>query len=210
MSNPPTNISASQLWLKLSSQERPSKIVDFPRKGPDGEPLGRLRIRILTQEEQMAATVAAENFVREHLKEAKKDEIGYERLYTDAVIVEVLFRACRDEEDEKRAAFPSPKKLRQALTTEEIGALFRHYMTVQLELGPTVSSMSEEECEAWITRLAEGGSAFPFDLLDSDFQRVLLLHMAFRLRSSPTGSGSAGSPLDEIETRSSSEDSLSE
>lgn len=204
MSNLPSkDVPASELWLKLASQERPSQVVDFPRKGDDGEAVGQVRIRILTQEEQMVCASAAEKLTREHLKDSKKDELGYERLYTDAICVEVLFRACRDIEDVKRSAFPSPKAIRGQLTTEECAMLFQHYLTVQLQLGPTVIEMSDEELEAWITRVAEGGSSFPFDLLATDLQKLLLLHMAYQLRTSPTDSGSAGLQPDEVTTSSS-------
>lgn len=197
MSGPPKDIEPSSLWLKLSGKERPFKLVDFPRNDENGEPIGQLAIRILTQEEQMAATAAAEKLAKELLKDGKKDEIGYERLFTDAVCLEVLFRACRDPEDQVRSAFPSVKQIQKALTTEECAVLFSHYLTVQMELGPIVISMSDEEIEAWITRLAEGGSAFPFDLLSSDLQKIVLLSMAFQLRSSATDKSSAGSQLEE-------------
>jgi hypothetical protein len=198
MSLPPSDLPASQLWLKLASQERPSVVVDFPRHSPDGEVVGQVRIRILTQEEQMICAAAAEKLAKEHLKDSKKDEIGYERLFVDAICVEILFRACRDVDDVKRPAFPAPKQIRQHLTTEECAMLFQHYLTVQLELGPTVSELSDDEIEAWISRLAEGGSSFPFDLLTSDLQKLLVLHMAYQLRSSQMGSTSAGSQTEEI------------
>lgn len=197
MSGPPTDIPASELWLKLAQKERPSKLVDFPRKGEDGKPVGQLRIRILTQEEKLASASAAEKLVREHLKDAKKDDLGYERAFADAFTVEVLFRACRDETDEKRSTFPSPKHLRQALTTEECSMLFEHYLTVSVELGPIVVNMTDAEFESWIDRLVEGGSAFPFDLLSSDLQKILLLYMASQLRNSRTDKSSAGSPPEE-------------
>lgn len=207
MSLPPTNIPASQLWLALCSKERPSQIVDFPRTLPNGDPVGQLRIRVLTQEEQMAATTAAERVAREHLKEAKRDDLGYERLYSDAYCIETLFRACRDVDDVTRPAFPAPKQIRQTMTTEECGALFQHYLTVQLELGPTVWKMSDEEYEAWISRLAEGGSAFLFDTLSSDLQKMLLLYMAYQLRSSPTDNTSAGSQPEETTSNDNSDSS---
>lgn len=197
---PPSDIPASALWMALASSERPSKVVDFPRFNMKGEPVGKLRVRVLTQEEQMACASAAERLTKEHLKEGKKDELGYERLFSDALCVEVLFRACRDESDVNKPAFPSVKQLRQ-ITTDEAAVLFQHYLTVQMELGPTRIEMSDEEAEAWIDRVAEGGSAFPFDLLSSDLQRLLLLHMAFQLRSSPTDKSSAGLPLEEPTTK---------
>lgn len=199
MSGPPADVSATDLWLKLSSRERPSKLVDFPRKDDDGNPVGQLRIRILTQEEQMVCASAAEEVAKKHGKDGKKDELGYERLFADALCVEVLFRACRDEKDQNRTLFPSPKALRSALTTEECSMLFQHYLTVSVELGPTALTMSDEEFEAWVSRLAEGGSAFPFDLLSSDLQRLLLLYMA-RLLTSLRDKSSVGSQPEESTT----------
>lgn len=196
MSGPSKNIEPSQLWLKLSSLERPFKLIDFPRHDEGGNPVGQLAMRVLTQEEQMSCTAAAEDFCKKHLKDGKKDELGYERMFSDAVCVEVLFRACRDADDPNRLAFPAPSSLREKLTTEECAKLFEHYLTIQVELGPLVITMSDDEMESWITRLAEGGSAFPFDLLSSDLQRVVLLHMAYQLRSSQTDNISAGEPLD--------------
>lgn len=198
MSGPPKDLPASQLWLKLASTERPFKVVDFPRKDSKGEPIGQLAIRVLTQEEQMICTSAAEDVTRKHLKEAKKEDLGYERLFTDAVCVEMLYRACRDSDDPSRPAFPTPKNIREQLTTDECAKLFEHYLTVQLELGPLVTQMSEEELEAWIDRLVEGGSAVPLALLASDLQQILVLYMAYQLRSLPTDKSSATSPPEEI------------
>lgn len=143
---PSSDTSVSQMWKALSLQERQTQIVDFPRKGPDGAVIGRLRVRILTQEEEMVCVAAAEKLAKEHLKDSKKRDIGYERLYADALCVEVLFRACRDVDDLKRPAFPSPKHLRQALTTDECLVLFQTYVRVQSELGP--ASYAEEQDEA--------------------------------------------------------------
>ena len=150
-------------------------------------------MRVLTQEEQMICTAAAEAVVRKHLKDGKKDELGYETLFSDAVCLEVLYRACRDADDPTRTAFPTPKKLQETLTTEECGALFKHYLTIQVELGPTVVTMTDEDMEGWIDRLVEGGSGFPLDLLPSAQQKMLSLYMAFQLRSSQTDTSSAGS-----------------
>jgi ssRNA-specific RNase YbeY (16S rRNA maturation enzyme) len=187
---------ASKLWLKLQELPRPTQVVDFPRMIND-EPVGKIAMRVLTQEEQMICTAAAEEVVRKHMKDARKDELGYERLFTDAVCVEVLYRACRDADDPTNTVFPTPKDIRSALTTEECAKLFEHYITIQLELGPTVATMSDEEMEAWIDRLVEGGSAFPLDLLSSDQRKLLTLYMAYQLRTSPTDTFSAGWQPDE-------------
>lgn len=183
--------------MKLQEMPRPSKVVDFPRKNLDGQATGQIRIWVLKQEERMASIFEAERLTKHYLKDGKKDDLGYEDLYQDAVCVEVLTRACRNVDDPKRPAFPSSKQLRQELTTDELATLFQHYLTVQLELGPIVASMSEAEMTAWVERLQEGGSAFPFDLLSSELQRILLLFMARRLSISSTVTSSAGSQPEE-------------
>jgi hypothetical protein len=194
MAGPPTDIPASQLYLALSSATRPNKVVEFPRYDDDGKSPGELRIQILTQRDQMAASTEAERVARKHMKEGKKGDIGYERLYTDALCIEILWRACRSFEDPKYPSFPSPSWMQENLTTEEAAKLFDHYLTVQLELGPMTNQMTEEECEAWIDRLVEGGSGFPLNLLTSEQQQLLLMYMAFQLRPSPTVSVSASEP----------------
>lgn len=194
--NPP-DMPSALLWAKLQEKPRPKVVVDFPRKGDDGKPLGQLAIRILTQEEKMACEAEAEKFARKLLKDSNRDAIGYHELYQDALCVEMLVRACRDVDNDNLPVFPSAALLREKLTTVECAVLFEHYMTAQLELGPLASRMTKEECDAWIDKLVEGGSTFPFDLLSSDLQKILVLSMARRLASSPTDRSSAGSPPDE-------------
>lgn len=207
MSGPPANIEPSELFRLLSEMPRPSQVVDFPRKiGPDGKPLPKMAIWVLTQEEQMACRRSAERLAQEHVKDGKKGSLGYEELYSDAMFVEVLFRACRVEGDLSRPVFPTPKHIRQTLSTDEIAVLFRNYMTVQLELGPIVATMTEEQMNAWIERLAEGGSAFPFDSWDSDVQRVLLLFMARLVVSLRTGTNSVGEQLVDSSSESTSDE----
>lgn len=197
MSGPPTDIPPSALWAKLASAERPSKVVDFPRKDKNGDSFGQIAMRPLTQMEQMSCSKAAEDTAKKHLKETKREDLGYERLYSDAYILETLYRAARNPENVAYPAFPTPKSLSEALTTDECAMLYEHYLTVKLELGPLITEMSEDELEAWIDRLVEGGSAFPFDLISLELQKILVLYMAYQLRSSPTGSSSPGSPAEE-------------
>lgn len=193
MSGPPKDITPSELWLRLTEMPRPSKVVDFPRTKPDGTPIGQLAMWVLTIEEQMIAVAAAEKFAKDHLKEGRRDELGYESLYSNALAVEILFRACRDESDLKQTAFPTPKQIREQLSTEECARLFDHYTTIQLELGPIVTQMEEGELDAWIQRIAEAKSSFPLDLCSSELQRTLLITMASRLASSRTDTSSVGS-----------------
>lgn len=203
MSGPPTNISAEDLWAKLQELPRPSKVVDFPRLGPDGKPIGRIAIWVLTQLEQLAADKEAEDFAKKQLKEGKRDDLGYDRIFTDALMASVLVRACRDPENLNRPIFPGMIAMADKLTTDEAALLFEHYLTVQMELSPVQRRLSDGELDAWIDRLVEGGSAFPFSLMSSELQKLLLLHMAFQLRPSQKGTSSATESL-ESNTSSSS------
>jgi hypothetical protein len=189
---------ASTLWGQLQAMPRPHRLIDFPRTGPDGQPVGKIAMFVLTQEEQMICAAAAEKFAKEKLKDSKKDDIGYETLYANASVVEILYRACKDSENIDRPAFPSPNAMRQLLTTDECSRLFEFYLGVQLELGPIVASLSDEELDAWIERIAQGGlAASPFILLSSETQRLLAYFMAKEIISFRSGKSSAGSPPDE-------------
>ncbi len=196
MAGPPTNTEPSALFCALQSMPRPYRLVDYPRTGADGKPIGQVAMWVLTQEEQMICSTEAERFAREKLKasDINRESFGYDAVYSNEACVQILFRACRDVNDiEGKTAFPTPGHIRQTLSAAECGALFAHYLTIQSELGPLASSLTEDEMEAWIARIAEGGSAFPFDLLPSDLQKILVLSMARRLHASSTGTSSAGS-----------------
>jgi len=194
---PPSDTSASVLWAKLQEMPRPSKLVEFPRKGVDGNPVGQLRIRVLTQEEQLICTDAAEKFAKARLKDGKRGEIGYEDLFSNAMCVEILYRACRDESNLDKAAFPSPKALQQQLTTDECDRLFAHYLTVQLELGPIIATMDEDTYNAWVERLAEAEGAYPLDLLSPDVLKRLAVTMAKQIMKYRTAASSVGSSPEE-------------
>ncbi len=203
---PPTDISPSALWQQLQVMPRPHRFIDFPRLKPDGSPVGKIAMFVLTQEEQMICAAAAEKFAKEKLKDSKKDDIGYETLYANASVVEILYRCCKDADDPAKPAFPSPVAMRQALTSDECSRLFEYYLSVQLELGPIVASLSPEEMDAWVERIAQGGlAASPFILLSSEAAKILVFTMASRLAASQSGTSSVGSPP--VETLSDAEKS---
>jgi hypothetical protein len=204
MSGPPTNIPPNELWAKLCAAERPSRVCDFPRLDEAGAPLGQIRLRILTQHEQMAAAIEADRFAKQFIKEGKRGDLGYERLFSDAYVIEQLFRACRTVEDSRHPFFPNAKDMREKLTTEECAMLLDHYQMAQVDLGPTALTMSEAEMDAWIERLKEGGAGFPFNTLSLDLQQLLLLRMAYLLRTSSKEDTYAGE-LPDSTTSSASE-----
>jgi hypothetical protein len=206
MSLPPDNVAPGDLWAQIIATPRPSRIVDFPRNGEDGKPLGQIRLRTLTQSEQMESASAAERVAKKFMREAVgSDQMnhGYESVFRNASAVEILFRASF-KVDEWRFFFPSPDEMRKRLSVDEIGILMHSYMITQAELGPIVSQLSESELEAWIHRLSEGGSRVPLAFLSSEAQSELLTHMASLIQSFRTDKSLRGLPLDGItlETRS--------
>jgi hypothetical protein len=203
---PPKDMAPGELWTKLQEMPRPSVVVDFPRKGPDGEPVGRVAMQVLSQEEQMICAAAAERFTKEKLREGQKGEFGYETLYGNELVVQVLSRACRQEDDVTRAAFPSSTLMRQRFTADELGILFEQYLSVQLRLGPIVSKLQEHELDAWVDMLVEGGlAASPFDFLSSDMKKVLAHSMASQIAELRKAKSSAGSPPDDTSESGSSD-----
>jgi len=203
MSLPSDNLTPSELFLALTKVPRPSRVVDFPRRDANGKPLGELRIKILSQEEQMESAAEAERYTRKVLKEApKSDEArrGYDDIYNNAAACEVLFKACRDANDVTKPLFPTIQDIRKWLTMDEVGALMAHYLTAQAELGPIVASMSETDVDAWIVRIREAGTLFPLDLLSSEALKTLVAILVSRLATLLMASSSSGSPPEETET----------
>lgn len=200
---------ASELWMLLTSIPRPHRNVPMPRNLPGTkEPVGEVPVWPLTQGELIESNAAADQACRELFKNGtKKDDLnlGYSTSFANEVAVQQLWRACRDPKDLCKPAFPSPKLMKLKLTSDEIGVLYNHYLTVQSELGPITAHMTDEEYEAWVRRIAEGGNADPFDSLSWDLQRTLVVSMASQLASYWTATSSAGSPPDEPTSQPSSE-----
>ncbi len=200
MSDEKKEMDASELWLALTALPRPHRVVPFPRNMPGTDtPVGEIAMWPISQEEQMAANAEADRFTKKLLKDPQqKDQanLGYHHTYSNETSVQVLFRACRDPKNLERPAFPSPSHMRARLSTDEIGVLFNQYCTVASEIGPIVAYMSKEEREGFIARLADGGSAFPFDTLSWEQQRILVSSMASQLLDCWTAMCSLGSPPD--------------
>jgi hypothetical protein len=201
MSSPPENIPPAELWAEISKMPRPHRVVDFPRKGPSGEPIGQVTLMVLTQGEGIEAAAQAEKYTRATLKavldeNVRKDEVsaGYDDIYNNASVDEVLFRATRRADEVNSLFFPSPAAIRQKLAQDEVACLFREYLIVKAELGPIVAEMSHGEMKEWVAQLVEGGSAFPLARLSSDGLNSLVMAMASQLANFVTATSSPGWP----------------
>lgn len=205
---PPTKIGASALFQKLMEMPRPTKVMRFPRRGPDGSFIPEeLALVVLTSAEQQKARAAAEFYTLDLLRgnpdgvpfKQVVDVVGgrslaYDEIYRNELAIETLVLACRDPKDAKQSAFPNSQLARAFLTTDEISCLFMAYIDHQQECGPIVSQMTVPTMDAWIRVLQEGASRVPLAQLSLEAVKDLLLHSVSLLPRSPTDSGSAGSP----------------
>jgi hypothetical protein len=192
---PPAEIPADDLWAQITTMPRAHRVAPFPRQGPSGAPICEIAIMVLSQEECMAAKASAERSVRKLLRDDGKAEAGqgYVDLSEMRDSQELLFRACKRTGDLKKPFFPTVEAVGK-LTTDEIAVLVMMYRRVQAELGPIASEMSQDEVDAWIERLAQGGSLFPFDSLSSGAKSTLIVSMACRLWSFTKASSSPTPP----------------
>jgi hypothetical protein len=185
---PPTNVPASELFLKLLEPE-PSEEIDFPRYNADGTPVGRLRVRVLAQEDhdrarlKGEAAILANGKTREDLTNPATREV-----VADAIAREVLAVACLTAEeltkDEKGhpvygRVFRNAEDLLK-IRPDELAVLFSAYQMVQAKYGPFESTVTEDDVTAWIKRLEAGASALPFAQVPSHRLPELAMSLAHR------------------------------
>lgn len=200
---PPKTMSAEELWIEITSTPRPHKLVDFPRL-VNGEVI-QIAMVILTQEESFKINLEVEKYLRKHFKETygelpKADELtpNYHTLFELRSTTEMLFSVCKDPTDPtlKKPFFKTKEEIFKHLTTDEAAVLVSEYLIIKSELGPILNSMSDEEVDAWIERLAEGGKSF-LAFMTSDTRNDLMISMACRLKKLQTDSASQSSPQTE-------------
>lgn len=203
-----TNQSPTELWANLSTTPRPWRSVPFPRKRPDGEPLGSVKMVVLTPQETAQASVATEAATKALCGPVRKDEAhnAYATTYDNVLASELLYLACRDEGDFDRKIFPSGAAIRAHLSVDEVACLMNAYAETQSELSPIVSIMSKEEMDAILEKLEKGGSVSnPFSSLSPAMQTTLLRYSVSRWRDLLTDSSFAGTLRDEPQTSATGE-----
>jgi hypothetical protein len=193
---PPADIPPDELFIRLSSRKRPVELVDFPGESADGQPLGKVAIRVLTQGEMILAKAEATRRARKLIAE-KVDGFrgdGDAQVLEDETACQILYQACRRASNPDLPMFPTADKVRQHLTSDEVAVLLNAYAIVQMKLGPLPDAMGKVEYDAWVSRLREGGSELPLALLSLGQLRGLVMHTISLLPSSPADNSSAGSP----------------
>src|SRR5271167_2649250 len=204
---PPKGKTGSELFAKLMERPRPTTRIPFP-VGAGKQSPGDIILWVLTEAQMMFCRATAEMTAKALLNnETHVGDLGYEEIYRQEMVIEMMAIACRDPEDTNLPIFPTGKHMRDQLTTDEIGVICVSYNEHRRMCGPMISMMTEEELEAWEKLLVEGASIGPlaFARHSSEAKTDLILHLASRLRTLLTGSGSAGSPPDDSSLMSTAE-----
>lgn len=198
---PPPDITPSELWLSMLQVPVPHVVEDMPLKEPVfGKSIGKVAIVPLSPEELQVSRTIAGKWATERTGEKPKngeESPAYFAVMASEAAVQILWRALRDPNDPmlKKPAIPAAALLRKAPFTDDIHVvLMKMYTRACVETGPIIATMTEEEMNAWLDVLEEGGSAFPFELLSSETKNALLMHSVARLKISKMGSGSPGHP----------------
>ncbi len=195
-----------KLFTEITALPRPHRLVPFPRVNPKTGENFEIAMWLLTEQESLLVASEAEKITRKLLKDnlPGKDEQakGYNDVFNNASAVELLYRACRDPNDITRPLFPNKQAIGDALTVDEIAVLLNHYFTMQVELGPIIGGMTDDEVQAWIKKLAEGGSSSQYFLNSLSWEALkgLLTAMAIQLFSSQTDKSSPTLPPEENTT----------
>lgn len=201
MSKPPQDVEPSELFPKLS-EPLPTEVIAFPRMDRSGNPIGNIRIRVLTMEDHNRARINAQSALKksvtgfgvENLDKSDMDSPAVREVLGDLVAHEILCLACLSdkpkphmvdapESAEKYArVFHNPGQLRQVLTADETLTLFEAYRLVQYKWGPFEMLTGEDgELEAWVKRLEEGARSFPLLALSLPQLHQLMLSSAERI-----------------------------
>jgi len=201
----------AELWRRITAMPRPSDVVDFPRKDDAGKPVGQVRLRALTQGEITMCAANARRKTTIALKEqANAPGVKLradEEVFDNFNSAEVLYAACIDVDDPEQAKrlFPSPGHILDNLSTDEIGQLAVAYMYMMADISPTADSIgSDEDLEAFLDKLAQGGKSTPLAGYTLQALSRALLFTAKRLRSLQMDNSSPISPPDSMESTSAS------
>lgn len=175
---PPSDVEPCDLFRKLQKAPAPSEVIDFPRAGADGKPVGKCRIFVLSMEDHHDARLDARKWVADRLKadgqsaDAMDDHLLRE-VIGDATARFLLQKAVRTENPTEGSeatpegpqyayVFMHPEVLDKILRAPELETLFRAYELIQHKYGPFEGNLqSPDEVTAWVKRLTEGAKGFP-------------------------------------------------
>lgn len=198
--NPPKDVAPSDLWQKLSERPRPTTTIPFPVRAGAQSP-GDLVLWVLTEAEMSSIRARSDVEAKRMLSgDIKPGDLGYAEIFRNEMFVQLVALAARNPAAPEFPAFPTAQGLRAKCTTDEIGSIAMAYGQFRAEQGPVVSELTEPQMEAWLKVLQEGASRVPLALLSGEALIDLIMFLVSKVGTSPTGSGSAGSPPDDSST----------
>lgn len=179
-------IDAADLLRPLLEGPAPSAVFVFTRRDDAGEKFARVRVKLLSLEENDAALRAAAAYAKEKGEEGP--EFG--AIYREAQAIEVCLRAlCYEAIEEKdgirklRRLFVTAEQMRKALTPPEIAQVVNMYETVKTQFGP-IEHITDENLDEWIAKLSDPMLGVHFlPRLDSQHWAVMLLSLAQQVQS---------------------------
>ena len=198
LNSPPADVAPSALLARLQDTPRPNeRNLPFPRKDDDGNPIGTFAFWALMQEEidlcRADAGAYADSLVKRDKDNNAPNQRPWSENYESAVLVEVLFRTLRDNEDLNKPLFRSPDEIRHFLADDEIVHLYEAYSAMQQRRGPLFRVLTEDELEEWIDVLAKGADQYPFELCSRGQLVALVVSFASQMREWQIGKFSSGS-----------------
>lgn len=169
---PPKDVAPSALFLKLLEMPQPGEVIDFPRKGPDGKPIDKIRIAVLDSEyHDKAREKATRHFIDKGYTPEQLKSLTMREVLSDRIAKELLVFACETAVEQFTDDNGNPIYGKIFHSAEEVGklraqeleVLFNAYLLVQDKFGPREHNT---DVDAWVKRLAEGGQHFPLLSLD--------------------------------------------
>ena len=207
---PPKDWEPTKVWDALADRPKPSAVIDLPIKTYRGQALDKVRIQVLRRDEQTRARLAARARVIEvgrfQPEQLESDPVAAELLQTYSAletlaIALVTVNGVDGQTSDGRPTtvygrvFRSSEDIERCLHDDEITTLWAQYLSVQRERGPLVTSLSEDEIDAWIATLKEAADALPLARLTWPALAELCLSLAHRLGRS-IGSSPDSSPCE--------------
>lgn len=144
--------------------------------GLGDKPLPKVGMRLAAKNDEDTAVQAAWAHVTKVA--AGIDEVKTDAdIVTDAKVVEILWRVCRDPDDPKYPLFASPNRMREKLGTDRLACLMNLYDAVRTKEGGLLFDISDERVEAAVEIAAKAsGTNLPEELF-ARMPRAYLIHL---------------------------------
>ena len=147
----------SNLFTLINTKPRIQVETDYPQYNDDGSPIGKVVIRLLSHEEHIsiqgeAIAETEKLFLKEGVKIERESEF-YKARHDNVCAKYFLWRALRDPENPNMPLFPTPETVERYLTNNQVATLSIIYRQLE-DYGPKLTSMTNEDFERWVERLA--------------------------------------------------------